>query len=74
MRFREPAFAPLLPALPPLILLLLLTPLFRLEAEALEEPRELAEQTEATADGATLTDDAIGGAGEAEGTMGPIAF
>lgn len=74
-RFRDPGFP-----LEPIVLLLLLPPLFRLEDEALEEPREFAEHTDSTPECATLTAAVaafglciVGAAGEAEGTKGPRA-
>mgnify|MGYP006888801622 CR=1 FL=1 len=55
------------------VLLLLLLPPFHLEEEALEDPRELAEQTEADATLVTLVlcnVEVIGAAGEPEGRSG----
>jgi hypothetical protein len=73
-------FVPRLVELPTLAMLLLLLPFhLRLEDEALDEPRELAEQTEATPDDATaialvaLVTEGRGPAGDADSKMGPTA-
>ena len=74
-----------LPALVVLLLLLGLLPPFRLDEEALEEPREFAEQTDATPEGARLVvvltvtfglciGEVNGVVGDAEARIGPSGF